>query len=178
MPSPLAHAVSGYVLAKVLPQPQSLGRSRRWLPFYGVFAATAADFDFIPQLLTGENYHRGLTHSLLFTLGFSAFGLILTRGKYRNRFGFTAILYSSHLLLDFFSAGRGIQLFYPLTSYWRSPVIIFPGIHYSEGIWNIKHLFPLFFELIYSALLVGGLWWWQNYSTSNKKKVSKSVTRF
>lgn len=171
MPSPLAHAVSGYILAKFIPQPQQSSRSKRWLPFYAVFAATAADFDFIPQLLTGELYHRGLSHSLVFAFGFSTlFGLIISSGwkSYRKWVWFTAILYSSHLFLDFLGEGRGIQLFYPLNGYWRSPIVIFPGIHYSEGIWNTGHLFPLVFELVYSALLFG-LWWWKNYSTSNKK---------
>ncbi len=74
MPSPIAHSASGYILAKILPLKQSkFSGYRRWDEIlYAVFVANAADLDFIPQLITGELSHRGLTHSLIFTLGFSA----------------------------------------------------------------------------------------------------------
>ncbi|MGB7440490.1 MAG: hypothetical protein WA919_05430, partial [Coleofasciculaceae cyanobacterium] len=61
MPSPLAHSVSGYILAQFLPLKQLKKRgSKRWdvMIFYPVFVAAAADLDFIPQLITGASYHR------------------------------------------------------------------------------------------------------------------------
>ena len=121
--------------------------------------------DFIPQLITGEIYHRGLTHSLTFAIIFSAIvGLILSylwKFSYKQLFLFTLILYSSHLLLDFFTdGGKGMQLFFPFTdTYFKSPVAIFPGVHHSRGLWDSSHIIPLTFELIYSALLLWVVSW-------------------
>lgn len=66
MPSPIAHSVTGYVLSNFLPF-----KKLKFYIFYGVFVAIAADFDFIPQWITGKNFHRGLTHTLIFALVFS-----------------------------------------------------------------------------------------------------------
>ncbi|NEO98905.1 MAG: metal-dependent hydrolase [Symploca sp. SIO2E9] len=167
MPSPIAHSVSGYVLAKFLPLEEGINHGRRrWdvQIFYPVFVAAAADFDFIPQLITEGNYHRGLTHSLTFAIGFSAVvGLIfsyLWKFSYKQVFLWTLLLYSSHLCLDFFSEGRGIKLFFPFTdSFFKSPLTIFPGVHHSRGLWDYSHIIPLVFESIYSVLLFLLVWW-------------------
>lgn len=175
MPSPIAHAVSGYVLAKVLPQQQKLKwRKKRDEIFYPVFIATVADIDFIPQLITGENYHRGLTHSLIFTIGFSAIASSIAsyfwKLSYKQLFWFTFIIYSSHLLLDLFTGGRGIKLLLPFTdSFFKAPVEIFPGIKYSQGLWHSSHIYAITFELLYSVLLLWGLWLWKKSLTARKK---------
>ncbi|NEP09150.1 MAG: metal-dependent hydrolase [Symploca sp. SIO2C1] len=168
MPSPLAHSVSGYVLGKFLPLDKlSNHRGKKWdvQIFYPVIVAAAADLDFIPQLITGNIYHRGLTHSLTFTIIFSAIvGLILSylwKFSFKQLFLFTLILYSSHLLLDVFTkGGNGLQLFLPFSDrYFKSPVAIFPGVHHSRGLWDYSHIIPLTFELIYSALLLWVVSW-------------------
>lgn len=160
MPSPLAHAVSGYVLSKLLPLKPPMPRWK-WLQlYYPVFVATAADLDFIPQLITGGSFHRGLSHSLAFAFLFSAIAALIFNRNWFRSLSFTLIFYSSHLVLDFFSEGRGIQLFSPFTEkYFRSPLVIFPGIHHSRGLWDYSHITPMAFELVYSALLLFGLWW-------------------
>lgn len=174
MPSPIAHSVSGYILAKVLPLKQlKFSGCRRWDEIlYAVFVANAADLDFIPQLITGELSHRGLTHSLIFTLCFSAIvSFIISyfwQISYKQLFFFTSIIYGFHLFLDFFSEGRGIPLFLPfIVNFFKSPISIFPGVHYSKGLWDYSHLVPIVFESIYSALLLGGLWLFKN-KTKNK----------
>lgn len=165
MPSPIAHSVTGYVLAKLLPTKQlKLHWSKRWERIlYPVFVATAADLDFLPQLITGESFHRGLTHSLIFCLSFSAIvGAIASyfwQLSYRQIFLFTLILYGSHLFLDLFTPGRGMQLFLPFTArFFKSPVTIFPAVHHSEGLWHSSHIIPIVFESIYSMILLLGLW--------------------
>ncbi|MBE9126151.1 MULTISPECIES: metal-dependent hydrolase [unclassified Coleofasciculus] len=169
MPSPIAHSVSGYVLAKFLPLAKSrMSRRRKWEMqiFYPVFVASVADLDFIPQLITGESFHRGLTHSLIFTLGFSAIIAIALsywwKFSYKQLVWITLILYGSHLVLDFFTEGRGIPLFSPFTdTFFASPISLFPGVHYSRGLWHPSHLIPLVFESIYSVLVVWGVRRWQ-----------------
>ncbi|WP_088242460.1 metal-dependent hydrolase [Calothrix rhizosoleniae] len=178
MPSPIAHSVSGYILGKILPLEQrkvSIHKTFYW-QIYAVFVAIFADFDFIPQLITGEKYHRGLTHSLSFTLGFSAIlALIVSylwKSSYKQIFLRTFLFYISHLCLDFFSEGRGIKLFLPfIDSFFRSPVIIFPGFHYSMGLWSYSHILTLTFELVYSTLLFFVVCYWQKTMSKKTKKI-------
>jgi inner membrane protein len=179
MPSPIAHSATGYVLAKLLPTKQfKFHCHKKWERIvYPIFVATAADFDFIPQLITGETFHRGLTHSLIFCLGFSAIaGAIASyfwQLSYKKMFLLTLILYGSHLFLDLFSPGRGMQLLLPFTdNFFKSPIAIFPRVHHSDGLWNSRHLFPIVFESIYSVFLILGLW--QYKKVNNQKSKVKS----
>lgn len=172
MPSPIAHSVSGYILAKFLPQAASKYYQYHWWNwqnFYPVFVAIFPDLDFIPQLITGERFHRGLTHTLIFAVGFSLVvaWLIsyLRKSSFKQLFVFTLIIYTSHLLLDLITAGgSGLQLLWPLTdTYFKSTISIFPSVHHSRGLLDISHLVFITWELCYSILAVGGLWLWKNY---------------
>jgi inner membrane protein len=172
MPSPLFHATTGYFLGKFLPQkliPRFYPFRRFNLHiFYPVFVATCADFDFIPQTLTGIPLHRGWSHSLVFMLSFSLIiGWVASKiwkTSYQQLFRFTLILYSSHLILDFFAEGRGIKLFLPfLDQFFKSPLLIFPGIHYSRGLFDLSHFIPVLYELLLSVVLYGFLTQWQAY---------------
>jgi inner membrane protein len=176
MPSPIVHAVAGYALAKFLPleQPRS-HRLQQWkFPiFYSVFMAAAADLDFIPQLLFGGNFHRGLSHSLLFTLLFSAIAAFVAscwwKNSYQKLFGCSLILYGSHLLLDYFSSGRGIKVFLPFVDrFYKAPITLFPGLHYSEGLWHSSHLPTLIFEFVLCTIVLGGIWGWKKLKESQK----------
>jgi inner membrane protein len=179
MPSPIAHSVSGYIIAKFLPLERSPEtKINQWYiqSLYPVFVAISADFDFIPQIITGNNYHRGLTHSIFFCLVFSVvIGFIVSyysKYSYRQIFILTAIVYGSHLVLDFFTAGgAGMKLFLPLTDdFFKSPIPIFPSVRHSEGLWHPSHLVFLSFELAYSALLFLGTFYWQKFIYSSEKK--------
>ena len=162
MPSPIAHSVSGYLLAKFLPLKQikfPYSQTSYWLAFYPVSIAIFADFDFIAQLVTGENYHRGPTHSLMFAMLISVILALpisyLWKYSYRAIFSSNLLLYCSHLLLDLFSnGGKGIELFWPFTDvFFKSQITIFPAINHSIGLWKYSHLKAISFELGYSILL-------------------------
>ncbi|MBE9169009.1 metal-dependent hydrolase [Pleurocapsales cyanobacterium LEGE 06147] len=177
MPSPIAHSVSGYVLAKFLPLKQtSKSNTRYWLIFYPVFVAIFADFDFFLQLITGEKYHRGFTHSLVFTLIFSiVFGLIISyfiKYSYQQIFWSNLIIYFSHLVLDFFTAGgNGMELLWPFfNNFFKSPISIFPSVNHSRGLWDYSHLITITFELSYSILLL-----WLVSLSNNYKKIIKNI---
>ncbi|WP_413160949.1 metal-dependent hydrolase [Capilliphycus salinus ALCB114379] len=170
MPSPIAHAVSGYVLSELFPlksAPSKKQKRYHWQSFLGVFLAVAADLDFLPQLLTGERFHRGLTHTLLFTVGLSL--IIGLLGQWSGKFSaqklirWTLILYGSHLLLDIFTAGGlGVQIFSPFSDvYIQSPLPLFPGVHHSRGLFDPSHLVFVSWELGYSAIILAGLWLWK-----------------
>ena len=175
MPSPIAHSVSGYVLAKFLPKNLSKNYTSHWWNlgnFYPVFVAIFADFDFIPQFITGEKFHRGITHTLIFAIGFSLIvGWLISyfrKSSFMQLFLFTFILYSSHLLLDLFTAGgSGLQLFWPLTDIsLKSTISVFPQIYHSRGVFDIINFISIAWELSYSVLIVSLLWLWNNCSCS------------
>ncbi|MGL5131415.1 MAG: metal-dependent hydrolase [Planktothrix sp.] len=179
MPTPLFHATTGYFLGKFLPQkliPRFYPFRRFNLHiFYPVFVATCADFDFIPQTLTGIPLHRGWSHSLVFMVSFSLIvGWVASKiwkTSYQQLFRFTLILYSSHLILDFFAEGRGIKLFLPfLDQFFKSPLLIFPGIHYSRGLFDLSHFIPVLYELLLSVVLYGFLTQWQLYKAHKADK--------
>jgi inner membrane protein len=123
-----------------------------------VFIAVLPDLDFIPQLLTGKKYHHTFTHSIVFAI-IVAFvsGMIgwLLRRKFLKVVLLTLLLYFSHLFLDFFTGGgKGLQLFWPFAkTFYISQISIFPGTHYSMGLFNVKHLIFVSFETIYAILL-------------------------
>ena len=177
MPSPIAHAVSGYAIAKGF---NPLKVSRMWrFALYAVFVAIAADFDFIPQLVAGINTHRGFTHSLSFAILFS---LVLSRlvtrqtnfKRYLPTFILTLAIYSSHLILDFFTqGGSGIPLLWPISdSLFHSAIPLFPAVHHSHGLFNSIHIFFLSFELIYTVVLLWGLSQWTAYKHQRQKQPS------
>ncbi|WP_404783295.1 metal-dependent hydrolase [Altericista sp. CCNU0014] len=181
MPSPIAHSVSGYAIARISsgdrgPVPRS--KLQPWL--YGIGVANAADLDFIPQFLTGTKYHHGFSHSLLFCLGVSVCVYIAAslRNKTVARAGFwlTLALYGSHLLLDFFTdGGDGIQLFWPFAmGYFRSPTPLFPSTHWSEPLLQHPgHWLFLGVEVVYSLFLVGIVQFW-----SARRRKEKWQNRF
>ena len=124
MPSPVGHALVGYVIYRATDS--GAGRRGGLVPLLCVFAANAADLDIIPGLLMGEpnRYHRGINHSIGIALLFAAgFGPILAwcgGGRLKKATGVAFLLYLSHLVADCFNAdGRfpfGVPLFWPLTA--------------------------------------------------------------
>lgn len=170
MPSPIAHAVSGYAIYRFSKPSFKLvnaGSRRRpavWLAFYAVGVAIAADLDFVPQILTGDRYHHGPTHSITFALGTALIAwlvsnLFLTRSRAIQLGLVTFALYDSHLALDLVTrGGDGIQLLWPFNDgYYQSPWLIFPSTGWSRGWFDSQHFIFLAFELGYSTLVLIGL---------------------
>ncbi len=182
MPSPIAHLSSGYAIAQLFPLNKKNCQRRNEIIqiLFVLFVAVAPDLDFIPQLLTGVKLHHGLTHSLVFTIGFTVvvwgLGYFLQGRLSKRLFLLTLMLYGSHLLLDFFTeGGPGIQLFWPFTdAYYRSPVTIFPETFHSEALFQHPgHFIFIAFEWGYTAVLLSGVWFWKY----KKKRSDGSVSR-
>ncbi len=170
MPSPIAHAVTGYCLGQVFPR--SRGQlSQRGAIAVGVITAVAADLDFLPQVLWDATSHRGISHSLGVAVVFSlALAGLLRRWQpkgFRTATGLGMLAYGSHLLLDLLTkGGRGMPIFWPLSSMLvRSPVVIFPPVHHSKGLFYSGHLTFILFESVYALALLWlthrGLTYWQ-----------------
>ena len=178
MPSPIAHSITGYAIFKLFRiKCPPLLRLNRSVLVWSIIAANVADVDFIPQLLSDANIHRGVTHSITLTLGVSLIAFLLSyrTGKHRATqiFALTSAIYGSHLLLDFFTAGgRGMQLLWPLTPmFFQSPIPLFPAVHHSEGLLYWGHLFFMGYELIYALLLMKGL----DFFTAERVKSQNAI---
>ena len=165
MPSPIAHAITGYALSQ-LPATRAtcVIRQSLWPAVYGISVSVLPDFDFIPQLITGLRFHRGPSHSLLAallaSLVLSAIVYSLKRKlSYSRLFAFTLICYSAHLTMDAVTAGgEGMRLLWPLSDqYFRAPFSIFPPVRHSHGFWDISHLVFISVELVYSLVVLYGL---------------------
>lgn len=176
MPSPIAHSATGYIISRFLSTKYQQGRSFKnpiLSLVFVVLVANAADIDFIFESITGENYHRGFTHSLVFCIVFSIFvaaiDFICRRKIIPQLFWLTLILYSSHLLLDFFtSGGKGMLLFWPFSpDFYKSSWSLFPPVHHELSLFAPVHLIFISFELAYSFVIYSMLHFWQK----NKPKI-------
>ena len=104
-------------------------------------------------------YHNNLTHSLFVGLGVAivAGGLapLLTCASYATGFLFVLLCYEIHVFMDFVTVGRGVMAFWPFTSErFQSPVKLFYGLHWSQGIYSKSHLLTLANELAFVLALV------------------------
>lgn len=138
VPSPFLHGLAGAALA-----PAIRDRRRLFIVLTSlVIAANAPDFDLIPGLLIGDaaRFHHGWAHSL----GAAALAggvAVIAAGwlgiARRVRFGMLiAAAYSSHLILDMLSTGKGVYnavpLYWPLSHQgYILPPAVFPDIVYD-----------------------------------------------
>ncbi len=171
MPSPIAHSVTGYAIARLFPRNfrriKGVG-SQRKLWVYGVLVAACPDLDFIPQILTGEKYHHGFTHSIVFALGFTAIAVLwryVLTGRWSQRLLLlTLVIYGSHLLMDLVTQNSsGIQLLWPFSiHYFQSSWVVFPGTYWSKPFIHPGHIIFVIFELTYAAILITGIRFWSD----------------
>jgi len=141
MPSPLAHSAMGYLLLSRDQKRELLARWD-WKPLViFVLFANLPDFDLLPGLLVGDpgRFHHGkwIAHSL--GAGFMVAGalwlaLALCGRRDARRWSLAClILYTSHIVLDFFSADPGLpfgqMIFWPIShDYFLSPISVFSNI--------------------------------------------------
>jgi inner membrane protein len=165
MPSPLAHLTMGYILYRVyrpyLPQQgaEQFGPLPRLLLVTMGFSMLP-DLDSVVGILTSDfgRFHNNLTHSLIIGLGVALGVGCLALWKRQSQFGhwflIALLCYELHIIMDFFTIGRGVMAFWPLSSdRFLSPAAIFYGLHWSEGIYSIRHLWTLFTELAFALPL-------------------------
>ena len=119
------------------------------------------DIDAAVGILLGDldRYHNHLMNSPAFAfLVAVAVGGIGWWRRSEFRFWFTLALacYLVHIVLDYLTVGRGIMLLWPLSEErFRSSFELFYGLHWSDGLISIYHLYTVFSEL--ATLLVVGL---------------------
>lgn len=138
MPSPIGHSLLGGAFYTAF---RSSNVHDLKLIGLCLFAANAADLDFVPGLLIGDPnlFHHGISHSLgfavLFAVACSSFRL-MGPSLWLN-VGFFFSLYFSHVAIDYFSIDHGfpygVMLFWPLTNeYYIAPFAFLPDIRRSQ----------------------------------------------
>ncbi len=166
MPSPIAHTTMGYIIHKVY-QARRPEQSLGWLgPLPRLLLVTAGmsllpDLDSAAGILLRDfgRYHNNGSHSLFVGLAVALGIGGLVWWRKRSGFGYWFVLillcYQFHIILDFFTYGRGVMLFWPLSpERFASPIKLFYGLHWSDGFISIKHIWTLLNELGFAALVV------------------------
>jgi hypothetical protein len=166
MPSPLAHSAMGYVIYRISRQHKSPQDLQYFGPIPRLLLATAGlsilpDADAIPGLLMNNvgQFHNNVMSSLTFgvitAVGIGSMVWLRQRSGFKLWFGITLLCYWLHVLMDFFTIGRGVMLFWPFSlKRYVSPLKLFYGFHYSEGWFSLRHLWTLVTELGFAFIII------------------------
>lgn len=150
MSSPIGHSLAGLIIYRVVHGPWSGIAWGRWALY--VFAANAADLDFVPGILLGDpnRYHHGISHSIgfaiLFGFIFSLLVYLFSRRPMKKYFVVFSVLYLSHIVLDLMyidtSWPYGEPFFWPL-----SPVYFYPSFAFLPDIQRSREAADFFRSL-------------------------------
>ncbi|MFO7635063.1 MAG: metal-dependent hydrolase [Caldilinea sp.] len=166
MPSPIAHLAAAYAVYELARRHGPEPNLRPLGPLPGLLAVTAAfsmmpDVDSVVGLIAGDfgRFHNNATHSLIVgtvvALGFAGVMRWLKRGQFFYWFSVALVCYSMHIAMDAATFSRGVMAFWPLTDErYLLPITAFYGLHWSNGLFSIRHLWTLFTELLFVALVV------------------------
>lgn len=171
MPSPIAHVTAGYAIYRIC-RSRSLQQSplgvRRSLQSLAALVGLSLlpDLDVIPGVLLGDlnRFHNNLTHSVVAGIVAAlAIGSILWL---KNRIGFARwfslalLTYQLHVVMDFFTRGRGVMLFWPFSVERYEPAVkLFYGLQRSNGWLTIDHVWMLLNELTFAGTVLLILYW-------------------
>ena len=171
MPSPITHVAVGYAIYR-------LARSRRrgvttgvepaWLLLaVACFVAMLPDLDVPVGLALGDlgRFHNYGTHSLIVGLGvalaLAGIASLARLGRFLTWFLVVLACYELHVILDFFTVGRGVMVFWPFSSArLGSPFKLFYGVHWSDGLFTVRHIWTVLTELGLIALAVLAVTFW------------------
>jgi len=166
MPSPISHMAMGYAIYKLYhtassPRPEKRHGSLPCLLIVTVWLSLLPDLDIIPGILSGNvnHFHNNISHSLFFGLlvALGVSGLVWLRQRMQFMYWFLLVLwcYELHVIMDLFTIGRGVMIFWPFSPERYEPaVMLFYGLRRSEGLVSIHHAWTLITELGF-VLLVG-----------------------
>jgi inner membrane protein len=165
MPSPFAHVATGYLIYKIAKDKLPGDTTRKWfmlpvhlLVFMGL--SVLPDIDTLPGLIFGDmhGFHNNYTHSLISGLVIALVAAAVLSNLFKTTFlsWFPAALasYELHIIMDFFTSGRGVKLFWPLyPERIIAPVKLFVGFQWGLGILSPWHLWTFFTEAIFFLIL-------------------------
>lgn len=165
MPSPIAHLAAGYVIyewaKKRAPEADlpSLPRIPSLLLLASGFSLLP-DVDSVAGIVFGDfgRYHNNATHSLIVGLGVAlAIALYMKwrTNSFKFWFAFVFCCYNLHVVMDSATWSRGVMALWPITSQrFLMPVTLFYGLHWSNGVFDISHLWTVLTESLFAGLLL------------------------
>jgi len=166
MASPIGHSAAGICIYAAM-RTKMLGKrvheriANIILMFAAIFFSLLPDCDSAAGIWFGNfgKYHNNLTHSLFIGLGVAvlAGGLmpLLSEASYVTGFLFVLLCYEIHIFIDFMTVGRGVMAFWPFTSArFQSPIKLFYGVPWSDGLYSKKYLLTLANELAFVLVLI------------------------
>lgn len=166
MPSPIAHIAVGYAVYRICSSRSLQHTPLRMERSLKALAATVGlsllpDLDAIPGVIFGDldRFHNHLTHSVLAGVAVAlAVGAILWlkhRSGFARGFSLVLIAYQLHLVMDFFTRGRGVMLLWPFSEErYAPPIKLFYGLQRSNGWLTIDHVWMLFNELTFAGMVL------------------------
>lgn len=166
MPSPIAHIAAGYAVSVAFGREAGRAASNpggriSGLPLFATVLCLLPDSTSVLGLLTGNfaRYHNSWEHSLLVGVGvafvLAAIAWSIGDRRYRRWPVIALLCYESHVVMDYFTIGRGVMLFWPVSpERWQPPVHLFYGLHWSDGWLTVRHLWTALTELVFGALVV------------------------
>lgn len=183
MATPIGHSLAGGIVFQ-----QFRHKPYRWkLLFLTVFAANAADLDFLPGIVIGKPslYHHGPSHSIFAALVFGFLIALIFRITIKENllklFIISAGAYATHLILDYFTIDTrlpyGMPLFWPfLNKYFYSPILIFLDVQRGGSLstfvpeFLVKHNLLAIAREIAILLPINGLIWMVEKLRNKKPK--------
>jgi membrane-bound metal-dependent hydrolase YbcI (DUF457 family) len=131
-----------------------------WPALAAIIALSIAhDFDFALGILLGDvsRYHNHFMSSAVVGLIVAAvvggIAALHPRASGWVWFGVALFCYQLHIILDFFTNGRGVMLLWPWsTERLHSPISLFYGVHWSQGWFSSRHLVTLITEALFISV--------------------------
>lgn len=183
MPSPIAHLSVGYAVYRINKRALPEDRRRFWiLPVQlGIIFVLSMipDLDVLLAIVFRdlEKYHNNISHSLFLgpLVAFACAGLLYW--LYRSGFGIwfliCLLLYELHVVMDFFSAERGVMLLWPFSqARFVPPVKLFYGLQWGFGWFSIWHLWTIFTESLFSLVVIFAVHFFDKRRTQEPKTLS------
>lgn len=131
------------------------------LAFFGL--SILPDLDAGVGIVLGNmaRYHNNFAGTpgfgLAVALAFGTVAWMFCRSAFRPTFLLTFLLYGLHVFMDFFTVGRGVMVFWPISSERiQPPFHLFYGLRWSDGIFSERHLITLVTELGFVLVLYFG----------------------
>ena len=159
MPSPIAHAAIGYWIYRGARSRFSKEAQSRVGPLPQLLAATVSlsllpDLDSIPGILSGDfgRFHNNFSNSaflgLVVALSVGSGVWLKQRSGFRRWFLTALLCYETHILMDYFTQGRGVMLAWPFSNErYAPPFPLFFGLRWSQGWVSVNHLWTLISEI-------------------------------
>ncbi len=167
MPSPIAHISAGYLLFAVFRR----FLSEKILRYTGkslFLLGLCLSFSLLPDIDSAlgfvardlGRYHNQWTHSLLTGLGvclvFTLMMRLWRQAGFATWLGISYACYALHVIMDFFTYGRGVMLFWPLTdARYKFEPPLFRGLRWSEGLISVEHIWTALQEIAFALVLLG-----------------------